>query len=363
MTGRPSTGDDALGVSRDALRTIIGGRSVLDSARLNLVSLEDAAAFLGSYGFDLEDTEQRKELQAIRTRALAFLESDLVLPGMVVDDEVRRMRDVRRLLVWASHTDASSRQRWACALLRVMHTCAHAQSFTDVAFGSQVRAAVQRRLAPHLHVEPTRTVLGTGEHAIALERVEFREAKSFASVMVKLLGAAQSVATEIYDRQGVRFTTRDRLDAFLVVHYLRVNHIVMLANVMPSRCRNTLLDPDWYDAQMQRIGQAADSLTRSELLSWLRRLAEEQSHDRSAREHNRFSGEGFHSIQFTCREMLRLPDRDGLPGGRFFFPFEVQILDAKSDDATRSGEASHAAYRARQLAAARKRVFGALCDP
>ncbi len=360
MSGRPSAGDDALGVSRDALRTIIGGRSALDSTRLNVVSAEDASAFLESYGFDLREPEQRKELQAIRTRALKFLEGELVLPGLVIDDEVRRMRDVRRLLVWASHTDASSRQRWSCALLRVMHTCAHAQSFTDVAFGSQVQAAVERRLRPHLHLRETCTALGQGEHEIELERVEFREAKSFSSVMVKLLGAAENVATEIYDRQGVRFITRSRLDAFLVVHYLRVNHIVMLANVMPSRCRNTLLDPDWYDAQMRRIGPAAESLTRRELLSWLRRLAEEQSPHRSSRAHNQFSGDGFQSIQFTCREMLRLPARDGLPAGRFFFPFEVQILDAKSDAASRTGEASHAAYRGRQLDSARKRVFGAL---
>ena len=360
VAGGPSLGDDALGVSRSALRTLIAGRSALDSPRLNLVSRADAGEFLAAYGFDVKDPVQRKELQAIRRKALSFLHNDLLPPGVEVAEPVRKMLDVRTLLVWASHTDGSLRQRWACAVLRVMHTCAHADSFTDVAFGGQVRAAVEARLRPHIVVEGDRTTLGRGPDAIPLVRVEFRDAKSFSAVMIKLLGAAENVATEIYDRQGLRFVTRGRLDAFLVVHYLRVHHIVMLANVMPSRCRNTLLDPDWYDAQMARIGPAADSLTRSELVGWLGQLAERHRPSHVSSEHNRFSNEAFRSIQFTCREMLRLPERDGVPGGRFFFPYEVQILDAKSDAAARSGDASHEAYRERQREAARRRVLGAL---
>lgn len=360
MTGAPSAGDDALGVSRGALRTLIAGQSALDNPRLNVVSNADASEFLSVYGFDIQDPDQRKELQAIRRQALAFLEHELIPEGLEMLEEVRRMHDVRTLLVWASHTDGSLRQRWACALLRVMHTCAHAQSYTDVAFGEQVRAAVEARLRPHLFEQGGKTTLGQGDHAIPLVRVEFREPKSFTAVMIKLLGAAENVATEIYDRQGLRFVTEGRLDAFLVVHYLRINHIVMLANVMPSRCRNTLLDPDWYDAQMERIGPAAASLTRAELVSWLRKVADNHTPEASAVDHNRFSDDTFRSIQFTCREMLRLTARDGFPGGRFFFPYEVQILDAKSDDAARTGEASHAAYRARQRNAARRRVLGSL---
>ncbi|MCR9164707.1 MAG: TIGR04552 family protein [Nannocystaceae bacterium] len=360
MTGGPSSGDDALGVSRGALRTLIAGRSALDNPRLNLVSRADAGEFLAAYGFDLRDPTQRKELQAIRKEAMSFLEEELLPPGAAVPEAVRKMLDVRTLLVWASHTDGSLRQRWACAVLRVMHTCAHAHSFTDLAFGGQVRAAVEARLGPHVTIDEGRTTLGRGADAIPLVRVEFRQPKTLSSVVVKLLAAAENVATEIYDRQGLRFVTRGRLDAFLVVHYLRVHHIVMLANVMPSRCRNTLLDPDWYDAQMARIGPAANSLTRAELVSWLGRLADRHVPTHVASDHNRFSNESFRSIQFTCREMLRLPARDGFPGGRFFFPYEVQILDAKSDAAAREGDASHAAYRERQREAARRRVLGDL---
>lgn len=347
-------------MSRGALRTLIAGRSALDNPRLNLVSRSDAASFLAAYGFDFRDPSQRKELQAIRRRALSFLETELLQDGPAILEEVRRMHDVRTLLVWASYADGSLRQRWSCALLRVMHTCAHAQSFTDAAFGEQVRAAVETRLAPHLFDHDGKPTLGRGDDAIPLVRVEFREPKSFSSVMIKLLGAAENVATEIYDRQGFRFVTEGRLDAFLVVHYLRVHHIVMLANVMPSRCRNTLLDPDWYDTQMERIGPAAASLTRAELVSWLRRIAAAHTPASTSVEHNRFSDDTYRSIQFTCREMLRLPEQGGLPGGRFFFPYEVQILDAESDEAARTGVASHAAYRGRQRDAARRRVLGTL---
>ena len=352
-----SRGDDALGVSRDALRSIVAGRSALDHRRLHVVSLRDAEKFLRCYGFEWSDPAHRHELDEVRHTALAFLEHVLLLPGMDVLPEVREQRDVRRLLVWASQDVSSLRRRWTCALLRVMHTCAHAQSPMDLEFGDRVRELIRARFEPHIHHGRGVPTLGRGESAIELVSFELRRPKTFDAVMIKLLCAAQNVAQEIYDRQGVRIVTRGRLDAFLVVHHLRVNNVIMFANIQPSRSRNTLLDPDWYDAQMAAIGDVASTLPRRELVERLRQLAEQHAPDTRSTDHNVFSDADYRSIQFTCREMIRVPPTEARPGGRFFFPYEVQILDEASWRHASTGDASHTAYRARQLEAARRRVL------
>ena len=53
------------------------------------------------------------------------------------------------------------------------------------------------------------------------------------------------------------------------------------------------------------------------------------------------------------------------PGGiedrvTFFFPYEVHILDAASDEQNEAGPSSHALYKERQREAARRRVLGRL---
>ena len=43
---------------------------------------------------------------------------------------------------------------------------------------------------------------------------------------------------------------------------------------------------------------------------------------------------------------------------RFFYPFEIQIVDRESNDANSLGEASHQEYKKSQLRSAFKRIFG-----
>ena len=43
---------------------------------------------------------------------------------------------------------------------------------------------------------------------------------------------------------------------------------------------------------------------------------------------------------------------------KFFFPYEIQVLDKASFVESRSGRASHAVYKARQRFSVKKRLFG-----
>ena len=73
-------------------------------------------------------------------------------------------------------------------------------------------------------------------------------------------------------------------------------------------------------------------------------------------ERNRYSDAAYHSMQFTCRQRIRVTDEAG-QRQHFFFPFEVQVLDEASFRISREGFASHEEYKRRQVAAAVGRVF------
>ena len=108
------------------------------------------------------------------------------------------------------------------------------------------------------------------------------------------------------------------------------------------------------------------------------------------RNSNGFSNSNYKSIQFTCRQLIkyRSPVYDEIKAlrtllknstdlevksaadrldishltkeQRFFYPFEVQIIDIKNYEEAESGRASHASYKAAQAKMAMKRVLGQL---
>jgi uncharacterized protein (TIGR04562 family) len=188
------------------------------------------------------------------------------------------------------------------------------------------------------------------------------------------------VAGEVFDRIGVRFVTRERFDALMVVRYLRLHNVIMFANVIPARSRNTLLDVDWVQGRVEALKKEVEEsrLSEAKALEVLRKEARRQPYPASAtRLENPFSSVDYHSIQFTCRQSIRiLEPRAGIvsspwtsvggtehEGGealRFFFPFEVQVLDEESYRVSRSGLAAHDVYKKRQYDAVKLRVLGSL---
>lgn len=355
-------------LSWDLLQAIIGGNSALDLPRLHVSSRADAHDFVRCYGFDWDIDGHRREAETIRSRACSFIEREL-LTGGSVPDQVRDQRDVREIVLWASSPDPTSRQRWACALLRVMHAVAHCNFPLQDRYGSQIRTQILDRFHPHLHSdEHGQLLLGDGPDAIPLVDFQAKEAKPLDSTVLKLLHKVENVATAIFDHVGVRFVTQDRLDALQVVRYLRRHNVFMLANVKPARSRNNLVD----------LGRLADALE-------VQPFSDEASRERWVRDNigafapdhedraslpkealpprNPFSSTAYHSIQFTCRQLIRVPDpADPSLELRFFFPYEVQVLDVASYEEARSGRASHEVYRERQRRAVVRRVLGTLAE-
>lgn len=408
-------------LSWSILRAIVGGTSAIDVPSLHLRDAGEAAEFLRSYGFDTGEARQRAELEALRQEAIVLLEEELMPDpwrlegegppldglGMVsvgerVPAAVREERDVAQLLLMASRPAEVGDvrdvdlQRWACAILRVMHTLAHARTYFNEQFGSQIRAQILERFTPHLHgsVASGDLRLGDGADAIPLVDFEIKHTKPVRSVALKLLHKAENVATDIFDRIGMRFVTRERFDALLVVHYLRVHHVVMFANIKPSRSRNSMLDLEWLRERVEALDEAiaAGEFDPSERRARLRELAlaAPPPPEPAGAPANVFSAAGYRAVQFTCRQQIRIRDPYGhdLAGLaaeatarlgatdplavrlreraavhdeiRFFFPYEIQVLDQQSYAESRSGRASYQEYKARQRAAARQRVLGEL---
>lgn len=337
-----------------AMRAVLDGASAIDVPTLSLDSLEAAKDFLASYGFAWPRASHRRELERLRRAAIALIEEDL-LTGLdleTIPEHTRSEFDVRRLLLASSGVDASPEvQAWACALLRVMHTLAHCGSHFNERYAEPIRAQIFARLAPHLTLQGESPTLGRGADAVVLDRFEVKHTKPTRSVALKLLHKPEHVATDIFDRVGLRFVTRDRLDALLVVRYLLAHNLVMFANIKPSRSRNTLVDLRWLEDAFARSPRPSLDSLRDE-------LAHQPFPHEGAQQRNVFSSTDYRSIQFTCRQMVRVPDAAGEVS--FFFPFEIQVLDRASFEASRTGRASHDDYRRRQTRAAQLRVLGPL---
>lgn len=365
--------------------TLLDGHSAIDVARLYLTGIADAEDFLRCYGFDLNRADEAREVESIRREAIEFITQDLLCdePDLEIPAVVREESDVRRILLWASTPHEQPRQRWACSLLRVMHTFAHCGSYFQDLYGEEIREQILQSFRPHLHLGPTGLTLGSGEEAIPLRSFQMRGKKSRRSIALKLLHKVENVSADVFDWVGIRFVTEHRYDALLTARYLRAHNVIMFANVRPGRSRNTLIDLE----EVKRLTEQSvlECSSARERLDWMRqRVVAMPAVDEPARStYNPFSASVYNSIQFTCSQQVRVAnphmaslkrvvrnqnryqtlsrtlDRFGVQTGiSFFFPFEVQILDAVSFESSRSGRASHAEYKARQRHAVKRRLWG-----
>ena len=341
---------------------MIGGESAIDVPTLHLHSNKAAEAFINCYGYDWSSSADRQSIERIRQESLALIREELLLEAeeSEIPDELSAERDLRRILIWASRDSRQPRQSWACALLRVIHTLAHTPTYFNDKFGDQIREQVLSRFSPFLHKSDDGLHLGQGEEAIPLVTFEVKHRKPLRSLTMKLLQKPENVATDVFDRLGVRFVTRDRFDALRVADYLSLQSIVMFANIKPSRSRNTLVDIDRLQAELASL-PAVDQRDAEAVQRATRRLAEQlPPPEQPEQPENQFSSREYQSIQFTCRQRIRIRrDEEEID---FFFPFEVQILTRQSFENSRTGRASHEEYKRRQRLAVRRRVLKGLFE-
>lgn len=395
---------DSLRLGRDVVNLMLRGKSVIDSnAGLPLRTESDADEFLWKYGYNLENPVERAEVYGNYHEALRFIRKYFLKPenpegaDLEIPRSFMELTDMRQIFVWASDKslDHAVRTRWACGVLRVMHAISHLDKDLRHDYFPEIQKQIFDRFYKEIHSEGEALYLGDprSPDSVRLEKFHTKPRKARDSVILKLLHKKETLAEDVFDQIGLRFVTRSRVDVVKVLKYLRDRYIVMAMNLRPSRSRNNLVDPLLYRRVWREVRH---QVIRGELKS----AAEvEQALDSSLGggfragqkeigESNPFSLESFQSIQFTCRQLIKyrnpayedvknlrahlkqnsqdeevisLLDRLDLAQlakeQRFFYPYEVQIMDAENFQEAESGRASHAVYKAAQMQKAMKRVL------
>ncbi|HIB69048.1 MAG TPA: TIGR04552 family protein, partial [Phycisphaerales bacterium] len=366
-----SANDPRLDFSWDTLRLFLEGFSPVDLPGLAISSRQEAEEFIAAYGYQF------------LCPSLEADSEDLVIP-----DEVENPATLADLLLLSSDRGDPVLSSWACAVLRVMHTISHANLAARTPYFREVQEQILGPFRDHLYPsaeEPQS--LGRGPSSVPLRAAFFKRRKSRESLILKLLHKPDNVASEVYDRIGIKLVTPTKLDALLALKYLRKQNLVSLPLLTPGRSRNTLVD-------LERFREAYESLTAGKARiddeeatdqEFFRQLAYRPTKEAKLLEDrmaaNPHSSPSFRSIQFTCRKLvkvshpavtvinqLRRQTGDPTLGReverhypkqlRFTFPFEIQITDWENYLVSAQGESSHVSYKRRQLQAARRRILG-----
>lgn len=406
----------------EVLDVIIGGKSSIDSpGGFRVATLDDADRFIESYGFRISDPIENAELLGNYREALNFIRKHFLQPenpqGLKIEipRKILELADVRELFLMSDFqypgqtedTQGQLLRNWACSLLKVMHTIAHIDKDPRASYYSDVQQQIFDRFYKFVHRDAEqRLYLGEREEdpqRIDLVAFESKPKKARDSIILKLLHKPENVAEELFDRVGIRFVTQTKLDALRVVKYLKDKRIIMPPNIKPSRSRNTLVEIEPFRARMAELLKGVDTgeVDEARLVSELELAADGRA---GGVESNPHSSEFYRAIQFTCRqliklrhplfedlrdlksrisragraraqaaegtadetldEIIRIADRIDLKHlqreVRFFFPFEVQIVDEKSFEENERGRSAHSEYKRNQIQTAMKRVMGAL---
>ncbi len=343
------------------LTAITNGKSAIDLSSLALRNLHDARQFAREYGFDLDNPATVERIVRGHREAVDFITSHFLAPheAELMPAQVRLAADPLQLLVYASqrddHTDLV--HMWSCAVLKVMHGIFYIDSDLKLRHFNTIREQVFASLDEVIHKDGDAYFLTDGEVCLPLLHYDKKSNKGRNSILLKLLQKAAYLASDIYDHLGVRLTFATRFECLLALDTLQRVHLLSVTNIDPQRTRNTLLDLDAakqvfvkYRALLDRAGRYPAALLQT-MDEELKVLSTPQT-----RSDNPHSGSGFSSLQVTLRKMIHLHgENDDVD---FFFEYEIQLMDRDSHERSLHGPASHAAYKQRQMDAAKIRVFG-----
>lgn len=394
----------------DVLDVIISGKSSIDSpAGFQIRGSQEAGKFIESYGYSVDNPIEKAELLGNFHEALNFIRKFFLYPenpeGYRIDipRKVLELTDIRDLFLMAgmrypgqlSDTQGLALKNWACSLLKIMHTIAHIDKDLRSSYFSDIQKQIFDRFYKVIHRDPDgQLYLGDDLNdplRVDLVSFETKPKKSRESIILKLLHKPENVAEDIFDRVGIRFTTYTRLDALRVVKYLKDRMVVMPPNIKPSRSRNTLVNLDYFREQLAPILEEGEknSISEQDLINQLETIACSPV----VSPNNPHSSEFYRAIQFTCRQLIKLknPLFEEIKGlkalarskpidddcskaidridlkyvqkeVRFFYPYEVQVVDRHSADENEKGRSAHSEYKRAQVQTAMRRVMGSFGD-
>lgn len=350
------------------LGSVVGGTSAIDIPKLNIQSLDEASAFLLSYGFDINEQSTVEKLWYYHRRALVLMVeklgfNDTDIPELFLDP--KKLGDIRQLLLYASSSDPDqvNLQRWACAILRGIHVFVHAENDLFSSFTEEIQSQILTPFQDAIfHDGAThRTYLkcsGENQESIELLGFEVKPFKTSSSTVIKLLAKPDALAMKIFDKLGVRFVTRNLFDTFQVVRFLVRENVISFPHIMPDQSSNNLYPVDIFSQVCLELAQRLDTMDEATIqAAFDQKLNEMGDKVKFFRKENNFSGSDYKFIKFISRKLIHIKPQGSKEAFSFFYPFEVQIMDQSAHEKVLSGPSEHEAYKERQRVAARKRLF------
>jgi uncharacterized protein (TIGR04562 family) len=357
------------GLDPVVLQSILSGQSVVDMPRLAIRSLDQGNDFLLNYGFDYQEPAQEERLWYFHRRALVYLSEVLdielkQIPPVLQDRKT--LQDFRRLLLFASSRDDSDKelQRWSCRILRVIHVFVHAESDLFTSFSEEIQRQVLTPIQETIFTDgaSAKTFLKAktdeGE-TIPLHGFEIKPFKSSTSTVTKLLAKPDAYAMNVLDRMGVRFITSSVLDSYRVIQFLIQQNLISFPHIMPDQSVNTIYPVSHFLKALDELKAENYQISEAEVEKHFQAALTQAAFAEGSflKRENSFSGEDYRFIKLIARRLVRVKPESSPGEFPFFFPFEVQILDAQSYLKIQEGPSRHQAYKQRQREAARSRVL------
>jgi uncharacterized protein (TIGR04552 family) len=374
----------------------LGVKNAFGLRNLNIHTHDRAGDFLKVCGFDVSRSDHLKGFEQFFLEALFFIRHTLLDEEeslkFKVPAEILQLDDPRKLLVMASNRNPRRRyvRLWACALLKVVYAIANVEysgRLRDLEFA---RDHILGRIRSLLFYEGNEIVLRFRDEKVRLRAVDWKEAKSRTSIVLKLLHKPDSIVDEVSDYLGVRFVAPTEADVAAILKMLIEADVIIPHQVVGLRTRNSLFN---YAKARKLLEISQDlfsmgSVSPEEFEEMCSRIPWSfGSNEEVPKRFNAFSSSLYRSLQLTVRHLVRTPnpawvvvdslsrqirhyrgiERDDPylselvpPEISRYFPVEIQIMDSSSYDLSKFGPASHEQYKASQLKAVRERVLGSM---
>ena len=388
---------------------VIGGRSALDTKNFlgPMSTIEEVNQFLKGYGLDPNDHVAKSELFGNFQEAIQFIRRYFLKEGspdgldLKIPNSLMMISDISQLFLMATDDNIFKKEDklWAEVILKVMHTIMHADKDLRSNYFGIVQTQIFDRFYKYIYRnDDDKLFIGVkgAEDIVPLVDFETKSKKTRESVIIKLLHKAENVAEELFDRVGVRFITHTRFDSLRLIRFLLEKNIVIPHNNKPSRAINTMIDMVKFKEAHQKLLKMAirNNLSEDRFLSALERAALESELVHTENERNKHTSKAYQSIQFTCRQLIEYknpflqefnelrriaknasPEENELARRvlsmdislvardiRFFYPYEIQVVDVDAFKENSQGEASHLEYKKLQIRSAMKRVFKGIIE-
>lgn len=393
----------------EMLDVVVGGKSALDTKNFlgPMTTIDQVNQFLKGYGLEPTDHVTKAELFGNFQEAIQFIKRYFLKEGnpdgldLKLPNNLLMISDISQLFLLATDDTPLKKEDklWAEIILKVMHTIMHADKDLRSNYFNIVQTQIFDRFYKYIsRSDSDKLVIGIAgsENTVPLVDFETKSKKTRESVIIKLLHKAENVAEELFDRVGVRFVTHSRFDTLRVIRFLLEMNIVIPHNNKPSRAINTMIDLSTFKEAHQKVIKMAlrNNLSEERFVAAMERAIQECHFQKELSDKNKFTSKSYQSIQFTCRQLIeyknpflqefnelkrfakgfssednelarRILNMDVSPVARdirFFYPYEIQVVDSEAFLENSQGDASHQEYKRLQVKSAMKRIFKAMIE-